>query len=431
MDHIPPVIRLLLTEDFGDLTNLGEFARRYKKFAHEARAQAEWSISHFDYVGRKYSPSGLVITASGHLNPLTGSDLCLTSECRLKAALNMARTLGLYADNVILPDPITTFMVRERKLEPADVRWLAVQIQVLRQLAPLLKAGIVRLRLGHAAFCERHHREFVQLVDGGVDALVKELGVEVKTEVLANSLSVSTGSLHDTPLSLIHRLDKSDRERLQAGVKPQELGTEIYLAHVRDAVHQAVLELKFAQSVSSPLFTTSRRELLTLRHLDAEVTDAASVETWEKTRSIQLPWLSELSIPDIVRLREDAQRALPGFRARFAQALVQREEDPKAVPKLVAELRLEVSEIEAELVALALPSEARFRNVAGVLGMAISVFGFASGGVPPGVALGGLVSILGLLHSSTRKDEQEAARLQSKPAYVLVKARELLEHARH
>ena len=45
------------------------------------------------------------------------------------------------------------------------------------------------------------------------------------------------------------------------------------------------------------------------------------------------------------------------------------------------------------------------------------------------VALGGLMTILGLVHTSGRHDEQKISSIQSQPGYVLVRAKELLEHA--
>jgi hypothetical protein len=100
-----------------------------------------------------------------------------------------------------------------------------------------------------------------------------------------------------------------------------------------------------------------------------------------------------------------------------------------AVADAIEELRADAAEVEAELKALSPGAEETFRNVAGVLGITIAVYGFVGDALPPGVALGGLMSLLGLLHTSARNDQHKEAQLVSKPAYVLVKAKELLEHA--
>ena len=149
------------------------------------------------------------------------------------------------------------------------------------------------------------------------------------------------------------------------------------------------------------------------------------------TSAIQLPWINSLSVDDILKLRQEAGNARPAFRERFMNALSSADGDVDSLSETIAELRANTAEVESELRTLNLSGEARFRNVAGALGITISIYGFMSGVVSPAIALGGLMSLLGLLHPSARKDEQEELKIQSKPAYVLVKANELLEHVRH
>jgi len=44
--------------------------------------------------------------------------------------------------------------------------------------------------------------------------------------------------------------------------------------------------------------------------------------------------------------------------------------------------------------------------------------------------MGSLLTTLGLIHTVTKKDHQDIKRITTKPGYVLVKAKELLGHAK-
>jgi len=93
---------------------------------------------------------------------------------------------------------------------------------------------------------------------------------------------------------------------------------------------------------------------------------------------------------------------------------------------VISELRLDAAEVEAELKSLNLGRGRRFRTGAGILAVTMAVYGFAGGVAATSVA--SLISLLGLLHVSARKDEQELAKAESRPGYVLLKAREMLQH---
>lgn len=155
----------------------------------------------------------------------------------------------------------------------------------------------------------------------------------------------------------------------------------------------------------------------------------SNLAVWEKVRSVELPWVNKMSTQQVIRLRNAASKALPGFRETFVRHIATPSASIQSVTNKIDELRAEAADVERELSALNPSSEENFRKISGSLGIIVSVYGFASGFMSPALALGGLMSILGLLHSSARHDEEEKAKLIAKPAYVLVKAKELVEHA--
>jgi hypothetical protein len=60
--------------------------------------------------------------------------------------------------------------------------------------------------------------------------------------------------------------------------------------------------------------------------------------------------------------------------------------------------------------------------------MSFAVFGAATGHVGSSLGLG-LLAVLGYLHGGGQKAHKERAAATASPAYILVKAKELLEHA--
>ena len=103
--------------------------------------------------------------------------------------------------------------------------------------------------------------------------------------------------------------------------------------------------------------------------------------------------------------------------------------DERETRLLVKRLEEEAEEVSSELSALNFPQQERDRTGLGLLGLTISIYGMV-GEVPlQAMAFGGLIALLGLLHTTRRGDHKEHAKLVSRPGYVLLKAKELAEHA--
>jgi hypothetical protein len=128
-------------------------------------------------------------------------------------------------------------------------------------------------------------------------------------------------------------------------------------------------------------------------------------------------------------LRQEAQHALPAFRGTFVSHVASPNATPSSIEERIEKLRENAFEVERELKALNPAAEAQFRNIAGSLGITISVYGFAASIAPPAIALGGLMTLLGLVHSSARHDQQKLDELKAQPGFVLLAAKQLKEHA--
>jgi hypothetical protein len=429
--ELPPAIQILLDEPFPSLSSPAKVKAYFKKLLPELRQQATWTSEKFAYFDsvKRNTADQFVITASSGLNPLCDRGICRETNCRIHAAEQFARTIGLHADIAVIPDTLSARLFFRDKFSDRELFEFANDTLVIRTLAPLIRAGVVRFASQFFGFCEKHYQEFEQVIDGSFDAVLRDAQSELSFSAEKDAIVVDTGKLYEPPLVGLMRLGKEDKKRLSRGERLEDIGRALYEPKLRESVRDAFLYLKTASKLKSVLFSSSRLDLLAVRELERTRPDFSDIEAWEAARATELPWIKDLSVPQVLQLREEASIALPRFRQAMSASLSgPHEKIGERSDAVIHELREQAAEVAAELKALSLPSERRFRNVAGVLGLTISVYGFGAAIIPAPVALGTLVSLLGLLHGSARKDEQEANKVMSRPGYVLVKAKELLSH---
>jgi hypothetical protein len=160
-----------------------------------------------------------------------------------------------------------------------------------------------------------------------------------------------------------------------------------------------------------------------LRQSRDEPIATSDLERWEKLRTIRLPWVSNATPEQVVHIRDAAADALPAFRARLQRDLASQDADVKT---LVADLKVEATELDAKLRALNVKKTRRASSLMTGLACSVGLYGFASG--MPGVAMAGLgIASAILKDAEKRRSDAEAchAELTSKPAYVLLAAQRL------
>jgi len=428
--YIPPAIRLIVEEDWGEIKGLEDFLSRYRRIAKEVATQAEWSFANFNYFDKNAEqPGAMVITASGGLNPFSELEVCSNPACRINAAKQLVRTLGIYADVIVMSDSLSWPLVAMRKPTIDQMLWLYPRILVLRELYPLMKAGIIRFYSPAMSLCSGCHKEMEDQVKKGAINLTGELEKYIRATIKGDEISIKTIGIMASPIIWVQKITGKQKKELKSGMQLITLAKEIYADIIEDRVHNTLFDLRFSEDLSSVLFSTSRRELYALRSYDGDAPALSNLAVWEKVRSVELPWVNKMTTQQVINLRNAASKALPGFRETFVRHIATPSANIQSVANKIDELRAEAAEVERELSALNPSGEENFRKISGSLGIIVSVYGFASGFMPPALALGGLMSILGLLHSSARHDEEERTKLIAKPAYVLMKAKELVEHA--
>jgi hypothetical protein len=422
---LPPVVQLLLAEDFEGVHTSGQLRRRLKPLAAELRRQAAWSESNYTYFDdlQNEGETDFLVRASGSLDPFSQTDHCRNLGCRLGAADHFARTLAVVSDGVIISDVFTSrFMADDKK---ADEERLISDVAVLNRLRPLIESGLVTFSDSSVEdFCPLHSPEGFDRLALIADDILAEVGSDIRYERKGQMLGVFTGSLFNPPLWHTTPLTEEAKHDLKSAA------LNAFAKALQRDVAAIIRDMRSAAKSRSTLVSGSQLGLLTLRRIEGNAPRLDSATGWESLRSVGIPWLDRLRVEEVVRLREEAANALPRLRASLQNKLAGQLQSGSddSIQELVGALREDAAEVESELRALKLSKERGFRSLSGGLGLTIAVYGVAAGFVAPAVGLGTLLSLLGVLHAAGRGDEKEHERLTSRPGYVLLKAREIVSH---
>lgn len=155
MMKLPPVVEIILAEDLEALTSPREAMARLKKGLYrDMTRQAEWTFHNYDDVYRRGSRSNgeLAVTAAGALNPFTSQDPC--AHCHFSPVPTFLRTVGLWADHIYVPDVFSMALRDVGQLRRPWVEMFTANVRVLREIAPLIRGGVIRFSNPSFAYCD-------------------------------------------------------------------------------------------------------------------------------------------------------------------------------------------------------------------------------------------------------------------------------------
>lgn len=429
LDDLPPVLRIVLENSVAS-NNLSDLHKNLKSLLPDLRKQALWSVENQDRVyleHQKEFHKGFLINPASGLDPFSRHGKCLDFQCRIKTAEEIARTVGLYADRAVIGDPFSDHVLLSERWSKNDTITFFTNLSIFTRLAPLFRAGVFRFSNNFSFLCKAHLSEFQHFVQNVTDQIDDELWPSIHVEKSENRLILHTDGILGTPY--LHGIPRSAKGRLELRQEDvSEIAHDLFKDTLQQEIHETLFNMRRSAHLSAITFSNSRVSLIAARRIETKQTIAKEdLEVWEASRSAQFPWIGRLTPEQVVTLRDRAHQALPRFRARIAMSLS--EASDTDVAKLVAQMREEALEVQAELNAIDQVEEGRFRTASSALAMTVSVYGFVGEFIPAGAAVTGLLSLLGLLHANQHKEQQEVSRLTSKPSYVLVQAKQLAEHA--
>ncbi|BCM24210.1 hypothetical protein [Methyloradius palustris] len=431
MSNLPPVLELLNSVNFIDKDIKG-ILKSAKKLIPDITQQAEWTLSNHTYVDNQ--PNDLTkfnVSPVSGMNPFGDFGKCSGFDCRISMALNFSRTIGLYSEVIYLPDPFTTKFIDDGN---KDLSWTDDQVlelikeaTVLQVLRPLIEAGIIQFTSPVRSYCAGCLEKLYDNVDNFTDEAIQEFWHGVSHHKSNDHLVLDTNNLHVPSLMLSKFIDPALKNRKTMKTMARQMFGEI----IWEEIHELLFTMNTTESMNSTIFSNSRIGLKTLKKLEGNDRNVYNHLNWENSRDTNLPWIKDLTPQQVVELRNSADKALPQFRELMLKSLTQENlsmsDNESKSSELLTEMRTQAEEVRAELSSIDINSEKNFHNMGGILGMTISIYSAATGN--PALGLTTLMATLGLIHTNLKKDHSEVNKAISKPGYVLVKAKDILQHA--
>jgi hypothetical protein len=438
----PPSIAILLDE-LGDFSRSDEQLRRLMNdhdLRAELRRQSEYSLEHWQYPDDATCSSiGLALCPSGLVDPFDGTGKCHDLRCCAAIARRFATTVGLYAETILLTDPLSLALADSTDTEQQQHE-LFRRIRVLHELAPLVRAGVVRFSRPIMPYCatckasiqDLHDRIEPQVAELLMDSVAfqalqheEHRGVLLEF-ALGHERQEAAFFLSEENYSLLRKSSQPLRPNSQ---ERQAISSAVR-SHAAGLVHAALASISRARRVRGTVAAGDALEVQCLRTLYGERPGRPTIERIGGTQGADLPWISDLTPAEVISLRDAAATALPRFR-EFVLSTIENATSHEDIEKKLGELRANATEVEAELQAIRKGKLVRAGVVGTSIGLSICLFAVATA---PAVAVAALAAALAALagtHQHVVKDVVDEAKLCSLPSYVLVKARDLLKHGDH
>ena len=419
LPDVPPVVPLLIFEVYAKSGDYDESRKRLKALLPELKAQSE--VYRIESVGRYGSAkaTGMDVYLDGGLNLFTGNGACQAWTCRQQQANRIARSIGLIADTIWVTDYFTDRFCNFGRVTNRKLDAVMSDMLVLAELLPLIVAGIVKFRTPWVPSCAGCMQYFEDQVDAITEGLTHDYASEFSFETQADGVySFHTGTAYEPPLKLMLV------PRTKEGVKPLAKNEHIH-DFVYNAVRSALWTGRDAALGRGAVFSNSKIGLAGLALQEGTVRNRSELQLLDDSRSIIMPWVSDLSPAQIVQLRGEAAKALPMLRALLARHLSEGGEG-SSTKNMINDLRAQAVEVRNELENTQKYSMKYWKTAYVTLGFGLSAYGVATEQVLP--AVGGLLPLLTLLMTHKAGTEKDIDKLERKPGYVLVKAQDLLAH---
>lgn len=429
-NSLPPVAQILSSERLTD-KSFAEAKRYFIDLLPELRAQAEWTQDNFAYIdsGEFNQGTSFIATPVGGMDPFSQHGKCSEALCRIENAKRFAQTLGLYSDKININDPFTMRFLDDRQWSDDEISTLLYDTIVLQELMPLFNNGVIQFLEPPPGVCISCYKKLSQQIENLAENILKDFPPEFEVSRFDDGFYVGSGMLHEPPMTYF--IPFSGSKKMNSLSKKRVLNFHKEL--VAEEVIEILMSCHSKPVQESAIFSNSRVALKALMNLEGQSL-LKQTEAWELSHSTDLPWIRNLSVQQIVQVRDEAASALPQLREQLAinvsskNANELNSSEDRSM-QLVRELRASAEEVAAELNSVNITGERKFKNVTGMLGLTVAIYGFGADLMAPAMALTTLLSTLGLIHTTSKRDEQDVKKITSKPGYVLVKAKEILSHA--
>src|SRR6266540_3719423 len=283
-EGLPPTVEFLLREELHAVSSAKELHKRLKKgLLKELRAQAEFTLQKWAYPASvREEPTGdLAIVPSGSMNPVSAQQKCASEGCRIQSARDFARSIGLFADLVVVPDEFSALLLHKHRDGDRELN-LFNALSVLAELLPFLREGILRFHRPGMFLCTRCHKETVDQVKEVtrflMESTAQELHIRLQETPGAIDLLVFNNPLlldAHGPLFSLSPISKQESRRIirmyrrgKDGLLPAK-ATKSLLPYLESGlavtVREVLTEVTHARHAQAILTTSSRIEAMLLK----------------------------------------------------------------------------------------------------------------------------------------------------------------------
>lgn len=425
LPDVPPAALLLITEVYSKAKTWADARKLLKGLLPELKAQSQaYDLQRFSKSIESSNKGEFDIHLDGALNIFArSSGGCADLDCRIAAVERMTRSIGLIADRIWVTDYLTETFCDFGRTTNAKLDSVIGDTLILGKLMPLVSAGILRFKSPWIPSCQGCLKHFEDRVDQITDDLVLAFKDGFRLEDMGEKMyTLHTGAVYSPPIVI----------RLLPGPTTPDAPPDVD-RYIRQIVHDAVRSTMWAgreaAASQGSIFSNSRIGLAGLAHQEGRFQSVDDLRVLDERRSVDLPWVKELSPAQIMELRQEASRALPQLRELMATRLVFRETDNAkgSADDFVGELRQQAAEIRDELQIINRNSARFWRQPFTILSLGAAALGVATD--QPLAAVGGLLALWQFLGTHEPGNEKEVEKLKCRPGFVLIKAHDLLAHA--
>lgn len=424
LSDVPPAALLLHSEVYAKAKSWEDARKLLKALLPELQVQSRaYDLQRFGKDCQKPIQSEFDIHLDGALNFFSrSSGGCSDVGCRVAAAERTARSIGLIADRVWITDYLTETFCDFGRATNERMNTVLADVQVLGTLMPLIAGGVLRFKSPWIPSCKGCLEQFDKRVQQiAVDLHAAFVGGFELEDRGGNRYALQTGAVFEPTVVL-----RLSNERNKP-VGPPDVGW-LTQKIVHDAVHSAMWVGREAAASRGSVFSNSRIGLAGFVHQDGRFKSLADLKILDEARSVDLPWVSELTPSQLMELRNEACSALPQFRELMAKGLVYRPDSKLGGDvDMIYELRQQAAEVRDELQIINRNAKRFWKQPFMLLSLGAAALGLATD--QPLGAASGLLALWQFLGTHESGNEKDVDKLKCRPGYVLIKAHDLLAHA--
>lgn len=293
---LPGHLAILLNEQFAFDTPR-QAIRQLRDMIQDLRSEAYTSA----YTSRwttQNTRKRFVVTMNGGLDLFSGYGACSNLSCRVGYAEQIARSVALLADEVIMHDFLGEKLLAMDARRNSELISLLGDIMVLKVLSPLIRAELINFDAPFFSICAPclayTAHEIAEIADGIYEQYAKEFEVG-RTE--SGTLYLNTGPLF-TPSIFLY--------------PPENLHQDDE-AVVREAIAQCVrgsiFDLAAAAHLRGTVFSNSPVAMAAALASEGRFTNPEGLRSLDAQRAGALPWIRGLSVIQTLELRGSQGRA--------------------------------------------------------------------------------------------------------------------------